>query len=140
MKIFKRILFGLVVLVLVAAAAAFFYGRHLARRALPDYSTDVRLAGMKEDVIVYRDEFAVPHIFAGNDEDLYRATGYVMAQDRLWQMDLIRRATAGRLSEIQRWPPNGGSSMPSLERDEIGWKPWPQDSGITSSPRWIAPA
>ena len=100
MKIFKRILFGLVVLVLVAAAAAFFYGRHLARRALPDYSTDVRLAGMKEDVIVYRDEFAVPHIFAGNDEDLYRATGYVMAQDRLWQMDLIRRATAGRLSEI----------------------------------------
>ena len=100
MKIFKRILFGLVVLILIAAAAAFFYGRYLARRALPDYSADVRLAGMKENVTVFRDEFAVPHIFARNDDDLYRATGYVMAQDRLWQMDLIRRATAGRLSEI----------------------------------------
>ncbi|MGD0781567.1 MAG: penicillin acylase family protein [Candidatus Aminicenantales bacterium] len=100
MKIFKRILSGLAALVLVAAAGAFFYGRHLARRALPDYSADVRLAGLKADVTVYRDEFAVPHIFAGNEDDLYRATGYVMAQDRLWQMDLIRRATAGRLSEI----------------------------------------
>ena len=100
MKIIKRVFLGLLILILAAAAAAFFYGRHLARRALPDYSAAVRLAGMKDEVTVYRDEFAVPHIFAKNDEDLYRATGYVMAQDRLWQMDLIRRATAGRLSEI----------------------------------------
>jgi penicillin G amidase len=100
MRIIKRILFGLLVLILAAAAAGFFYGRHLARRALPDYSTDVRLSGLKDDVTVHRDEFAIPHLFAKNDEDLYRATGYVMAQDRLWQMDLIRRATAGRLSEI----------------------------------------
>jgi len=49
---------------------------------------------------MHRDAFAVPHIFAKNDEDLYRATGYVLAQDRLWQMDLLRRVTTGRLSEI----------------------------------------
>jgi len=50
---------------------------------------------MADEVTVYRDAWAVPHIFARNEPDLYRATGYVMAQDRLWQMDLIRRGHVG---------------------------------------------
>ncbi|MCP5108146.1 MAG: penicillin acylase family protein [bacterium] len=55
---------------------------------------------MKAAVTVYRDAFAVPHVYAENEEDLYRAMGFLMAQDRLWQMDLMRRATTGRLAEI----------------------------------------
>jgi len=42
----------------------------------------------------------IPHIYAENEPDLYRAVGFAMAQDRLWQMDLLRRVTQGRLSEI----------------------------------------
>ncbi len=49
---------------------------------------------------MYRDTFAIPHVYAKNEADLYRTVGYVVAQDRLWQMDLIRRVTQGRLSEI----------------------------------------
>ncbi|MCK4631281.1 MAG: penicillin acylase family protein, partial [Bacteroidales bacterium] len=60
---------------------------------------DINLKNLSEEVIVYRDSLAIPHVIAQNDEDLYRAVGYVMAQDRLWQMDLLRRVTMGRLSE-----------------------------------------
>jgi penicillin amidase len=100
MRIVKRVVLGFLVLLTVALTAAFFYARHLARKGLPDYNADVALRGMTGTVVVYRDAYAVPHIFAKNENDLYRATGYVMAQDRLWQMDLVRRATSGRLSEI----------------------------------------
>ena len=49
---------------------------------------------------VQRDEFGIPHITAGNEHDLFFAEGYVHAQDRLWQMDVARRAGEGRLSEV----------------------------------------
>ena len=87
-------------IVLVAFAAGAFYVRSIATRALPDYNEDVALEGITGEVVVYRDAYAVPHIFAENEGDLYRSVGYCMAQDRLWQMDLIRRACTGRLSEI----------------------------------------
>jgi len=53
-----------------------------------------------QDVTVERDNWGVPHIRAASLEDLAEAQGYVMAQDRLWQMDLLRRAARGQLSEI----------------------------------------
>ena len=46
------------------------------------------------------DRFAVPHVFAGSDADAWRAVGYLQARDRLWQMELYRRAASGRLSEL----------------------------------------
>lgn len=49
---------------------------------------------------VYRDERGMPHIYASCEHDLYMATGYISAQERLWQMDLVRRSAAGRLAEI----------------------------------------
>ena len=52
------------------------------------------------DVEVTRDGVGVPHIVAQSDEDLYRAQGYVQAQDRLFQMDLARRQASGRLAEV----------------------------------------
>jgi len=52
------------------------------------------------NVTVYRDAFGVPHIYAEETSDAYYALGYVMAQDRIFEMDLFRRSVAGRLSEI----------------------------------------
>ena len=100
MKKFKIIGGGLLALLLLAFLGALIFAGRIARKGLPDYAADVKLKGLAGDVTVYRDAYAVPHIFAQSELDLYRATGYVMAQDRLWQMDLIRRATSGRLAEI----------------------------------------
>jgi penicillin amidase len=99
-RLLKRILIGLMIVVLIALTVGYVYLRHVSHRALPDYNQDVLLDGLKEPVTVIRDAYAVPHIYAKNEEDLYRVTGYVMAQDRLWEMDLLRRATMGRLAEI----------------------------------------
>ncbi|MCL5039149.1 MAG: penicillin acylase family protein, partial [Firmicutes bacterium] len=56
--------------------------------------------GVKKTVEIYRDDYGIPHIFAQTEEDVFYAQGYVMAQDRLWEMDLTRRAVSGRLAEI----------------------------------------
>ncbi len=64
------------------------------------YEGEVSVAGISESVTVFRDGRGMPHIYAGNEHDLYVAVGYISAQERLWQMDLIRRSTTGRLSEI----------------------------------------
>jgi penicillin amidase len=87
-------------LVIVVLIAGFILVRSLARKGLPDYNATVQLAGMKEEVTIYRDSFGIPHIYAKNESDLARAVGYCQAQDRLWQMDLIRRACFGQFSEI----------------------------------------
>jgi penicillin amidase len=58
------------------------------------------IPGLTGRVEVLFDEMQVPHIFAENEPDAYRAQGYVMARHRLWQMDISARQTAGRLSEI----------------------------------------
>ena len=93
---------GIVLVVLIAAVliAGAILVRSVARKGLPDYGTNVELAGVTDEVQVYRDACGIPHIYAQNESDLYRAVGYCMAQDRLWQMDLLRRACTGRLSEI----------------------------------------
>src|SRR3990172_912270 len=57
-------------------------------------------AGVSEPVDVERDEWGIPHIYAQNDADLFFAFGYAMAQDRLFQLDYLRRKASGRLSEI----------------------------------------
>ncbi|MAO16409.1 MAG: hypothetical protein CMH44_05950 [Muricauda sp.] len=59
----------------------------------------MQLAGFKNRVRVYFDDRKVPHIFAGNDEDLFRAQGYMAAYFRLWQMEFLALSASGRLSE-----------------------------------------
>ena len=95
----KALIITFSIIILITAGIIFFI-YSFSHRPLPDYETDVVCAEMNDEVEIFRDEFAIPHIYAKNETDLYRAIGYVMAQDRLWQMDLIRRATQGRLSEI----------------------------------------
>jgi penicillin amidase len=100
MKMIKRILIGTLVLLILASASGFIFIRHISHRALPDYNEDISLKGLNAPVEVYRDNFAIPHVYAQNEHDLYMAVGYLLAQDRLWQMDMLRHVTEGRLSEI----------------------------------------
>lgn len=53
-----------------------------------------------EAVKIYRDDFGIPHIFAETNRGLFEAYGYTVAQDRLWQLELNRRAARGKLAEI----------------------------------------
>ncbi len=74
--------------------------RLMARRNLPKRRGTVRLPGLRKDVQVRWDPFAIPYISAENEPDLFFAQGYLHAQDRLWQMDLNRRVFSGRLAEV----------------------------------------
>lgn len=74
--------------------------RALARAALTPIEGEQRLQGLKAPVEVLRDRWGVPHIYAQNTDDLFFAQGYVMAQDRLWQMEIWRRDKEGRMAEI----------------------------------------
>lgn len=100
MKALRIILFSLLSLVIVAVIAGAILITGIKRGALPQYKGELKLNGLTAPVTVYRDERGMPHIYAVNERDLYFAVGYIMSQERLWQMDLIRRATSGRLSEI----------------------------------------
>jgi penicillin G amidase len=83
-------------LVIAMGTAAWWY----VYRPLPQIDGTAVLPGLEQGVSVERDRWGVPHIRAASIEDLAEAQGYVMAQDRLWQMDLFRRVARGQLSEI----------------------------------------
>ncbi|NOR76142.1 MAG: hypothetical protein GQ525_13420, partial [Draconibacterium sp.] len=100
MKVLKQTLLGLLFLIVLLVIAGGFLFNNLKNGAVPDYNKNLQITGLTEEVIVLRDSYAVPHLKAKNENDLYRAIGFTMAQDRLWQMDLLRRVTQGRLSEI----------------------------------------
>ena len=92
---------GYVLLVLLLVAVAICgYAWHLVHRALPQVEGTIALGELQAEVTVTRDVRGVPHLRAQNMTDLAFAQGYVMAQDRLWQMDVLRRIAAGELSEI----------------------------------------
>lgn len=97
MRTILRAILWIVGLVLVAFAAAVWW---LVYRPLPQLDGTISVAGLSQQVTVERDNWGVPHIRAASLEDLAEAQGYVIAQDRLWQMDLLRRVARGRLSEI----------------------------------------
>lgn len=69
-------------------------------RPLPDYDRTVQLSELNDEVEIHWDTFGVPHIYASDKNDLYKAIGYVHAQDRLWQMTLSQLAAEGRFAEF----------------------------------------
>src|SRR3954453_16606125 len=97
---FLRGLFWLALAIVTVVAAAVGYAYSAAHAALPQLDGTVTVKGIAGSVTVTRDSHGVPTIQAGNFDDLFFAQGYVTAQDRLWQMDVIRRAGSGELSEI----------------------------------------
>ncbi len=84
----------------VAVAAAPTSLDDLAHRSLATIDGSLRLPGLQAPVEVVRDQQGIPHIYAQNDDDLFFAQGYVMAQDRLWQLEMWRRWREGRLAEV----------------------------------------
>ena len=90
---------SLTIIALVVAAAA-GGGVWYVQSKLPAREGQVELYTLKEPVTVRYDERGVPHIRAGNQLDMYRALGYVQAQDRLFQMEIMRRLARGELAEI----------------------------------------
>ncbi len=91
----KLSIYGLIVVITLV-----ILGYWLITKSLPKTSGTLTYPIFEHPVDVYRDSLGVSHIFAKNDADLFRAAGFVTAQDRLWQMDFYRRAASGRLSEI----------------------------------------
>ncbi len=97
MRAILRLLLWTVAIIFVAAGAVIWW---FVYRPLPRLDGTIGVPGLQKDVVVERDRWGVPHIRASSLEDLAEAQGYVMAQDRLWQMDLLRRVSRGQLSEI----------------------------------------
>ncbi|WP_139956740.1 penicillin acylase family protein [Flavicella sediminum] len=92
-KIKIKILLSVIITLIILAFSFLNYQK-------PTYKGEIAVSGLQNKVEVYFDETGVPHIYAENNLDAYKALGYVHAQDRLWQMELLRRIAAGRLSEM----------------------------------------
>jgi penicillin G amidase len=96
MKIIARIFLIILILLAVVGVSIYAYLWSIS----PQYSGELILKGLKQKVEVLFDEYGVPHIYAQTEEDAYFALGYVHAQERLFQMEMIRRVGEGRLAEI----------------------------------------
>jgi penicillin amidase len=92
----KKLLILLCIVLVFAALGLFLW----LRSSMPTYEGSLSLEGLKRPVSVAFDDFGVPHIEAENNHDLFMAFGYVHAQERLFQMEMMRRAGSGTLAEI----------------------------------------
>ncbi len=103
---------------------------------LPENQSNVDMPGLSGDVQVVRDSNGVPGIIGNTEEDLALVLGYVMAQDRLWQMDFLRRASQGRLAEIlgSRYLP--GDHLARTLRTAMAEKR-PPDQTTERQNRWL---
>jgi len=99
-KLARRVSLSVAILVVVALVVAGVIGVNLVRRSFPQTSGQLAVSGLTAKVTVLRDDRGVPQIYADTAQDLFRAQGYVAAQDRFFEMDLRRHITAGRLSEL----------------------------------------
>ncbi|MEI8326620.1 MAG: penicillin acylase family protein, partial [Betaproteobacteria bacterium] len=95
-RIFKRLAIVLASLLVLLAAGGTWY----VHSKQPQREGSLSLTGLSAPVSVRYDERGVPHIRAENEADLYRSLGYVHAQDRLFQMELMRRLASGELAEV----------------------------------------
>ncbi len=91
-----RIVAGLVLISIILAAV----GTWFVRRPWSQIDGTLAISGLIAPVKIIRDQWGIPHIYAENEHDLFFAQGYVQAQDRLWQMEINRRAGSGTLSEV----------------------------------------
>jgi len=96
MRILKKIILIIFVLIALILASGWMYTIYLK----PSYSGEIKLSNIENETQVYFDEFGIPHIYAENELDAITTLGYVHAQERLWQMELMKRIAPGRLSEI----------------------------------------
>jgi penicillin amidase len=93
-------LLALLLAIVLGCVGGTFWLRRAMRASLPQVDGQLHVAALSHPVVVRRDGHGVPHITAANMDDLIVAQGYVTAQDRLWQMDMLRRYASGNLAEI----------------------------------------
>lgn len=91
-----RITLGALVVAFAGLALVWYF----AARSLPDYAATEEVEGLSAPIEIVRDNANVPHVFGQNDSDVFFGLGYAHAQDRLWQMVMLRRTAQGRLSEL----------------------------------------
>ena len=92
----KRIFFA----ILLILTGIIIYGYWYINNTKPLYEGEISLSGLEHSVTVKYDNFGIPHIYAENHSDAYFALGYLQAQERLFQMEMLRRIATGTLSEI----------------------------------------
>jgi len=126
-----RILFWVLLTLLVLVCVVVGYAYYVAHSALPQLDGHLQISGLAAPVTVARDSHGVPTIEAANLEDLFFAQGYVTAQDRLWQMDVMRRFGGGELAEIL------GEPLLKLDREQriLGLRDTARKALQTASPR-----
>ncbi len=95
-----KIIIGLTVTLalIISVAGIIFYNMLVS--SLPEYEGEITAPGISGDIEIYRDSLAIPYILANSDEDVSFALGYLHAQERLFSMDIVRRAGEGRMSEV----------------------------------------
>lgn len=97
--LFKNI-FGIIFLLIIVTVTAGLLFNRLTKKSFYEETGQMKASGISKKVNIYKTDQGVSHIFAENENDMYFTLGYMHAQDRLWQMDIIRRVAEGRLSEI----------------------------------------
>lgn len=100
MHISKQKIVGIIATIVALSVIAVAIGYYLVTRSFSKTSGTIDVNGLSQEVEINWDEYGVPHIEAHSEHDAFFAVGFVHAQDRLWQMELFRRAGSGRLSEI----------------------------------------
>lgn len=93
LKRFLVVIVSMFILLILGLIGYNFYSK-------PTYEGEQKLKNIQKETTVYFDDFGVPHIYATSQKDAMTALGFVHAQDRLWQMELLRRIAPGRLSEM----------------------------------------
>ena len=96
MKVVKKISYVLIALIVILIFSIVIF----LQFKKPNYETEIALNSLTKKSTTYIDNFGIPHIYAENEADAQRVLGYVHAQERLWQMELMRRIAPGKLSEI----------------------------------------
>jgi penicillin amidase len=120
LRLARRVSLGVAAVVVLALVVGVVYVVLLVRRPFAQVSGSAKLSGLTGSVTVLRDSEGVPQLYADTSDDLFRAQGYVQAQDRFFQMDYRRHVTSGRLSELV------GVDATALEADKVvrtlGWQ------------------
>jgi penicillin amidase len=104
-KVLSRILIGILVIAIILTVGGMYIFKSylpntIAPKSFPTIDGKMTVKGLYGPVDIYRDGMGIPHIYAGDQHDLFFAQGYVHAQDRFWQMDFWRHVGSGRLSEM----------------------------------------
>ncbi len=97
MKRAVKVFLGILAIIITLVIGTFSY---IKKSLTPQYQGEISIPGLPAEVEVYFTEYGIPHIYSQRETDAYFALGYIHAQDRLWQMDLLRRVGGARLSEL----------------------------------------